>query len=69
MCPIHLHCIFFIEFSIGLAYFQSVLLDTLSDHFRCRILRRYWLINACITFLVSSAYFAAIFPIHEVTLL
>ena len=42
VCPIHLHFLFFITFSMGscLVIFQSVVLGTLSVHFRCRILRR-----------------------------
>ena len=41
VCPIHLHFLFFISFSMGscLVIFQSVVLDILSVHFRCRILR------------------------------
>ena len=44
VCPIHLHFIFFISFCMGsgLVYFQSVpvVLVTVDDHFRYRILRR-----------------------------
>ena len=52
VCPIHLHFLFFISFSMDscLVHFQSVVLDTLSDHFRCRILRRHLLIKICIRF-------------------
>ena len=36
---VHLHFLFFISFSTGscLGHFPSVVLGTLSDHFRCRI--------------------------------
>lgn len=52
--PIHLHFLFFITFSMGscLVIFQSVVLDTLSVHFRCRILRGYLLMKVCILFSV-----------------
>ena len=43
VCPIHLH--FSSLFHFHLVNFQSVVLVTLSDHFRCRILRRHLLIN------------------------
>ena len=45
MCPIHFHVLFFISFSMGscLVHFHGVVLDTLSDHCRCRILCRYML--------------------------
>ena len=54
VCPIHLHFLFFISFSIGscLVIFQSVVLGTLSVHFRCRILRRHLLMKVCIIFSV-----------------
>ena len=50
VCPIHLHFIFFISFSMEgcLVHFQSVVLVTLFDHFRCNILRRHLLMNVCI---------------------
>ena len=52
--PIHLHFLFFITFSMGscLVIFQSVVLDTLSVHFRCKILRGYLLMKVCILFSV-----------------
>ena len=37
---------------IGLVIFQSVVLDILSVHFRCRILRRHLLMKVCILFSV-----------------
>ena len=54
VCPIHLHFLFFISFSMGscLVIFQSVVLDILSVHFRCRILRRHLLMKVCILFSV-----------------
>ena len=47
VCPIHLHFLFFISFSMGscLVVFQSVVLGTLSVHFRCSILRRHLLMK------------------------
>ena len=44
--------LFFISFYMGscLVIFQSVVLGTLSVHFRCRILRRYLLMKVCILF-------------------
>ena len=54
VCPIHLHFLFFISFSMGscLVIFQSVVLDILSVHFRCRILRRHLLMKVYILFSV-----------------
>ena len=54
VCPIHLHFLFFISFSMGscLVIFQSVVLDSLSVHFRCRILTRHLLMKVCILFSV-----------------
>ena len=54
VCPIHLHFLFFISFSMGscLVIFQSVVLGTLSVHFRCRILRRHLLMKVYILFSV-----------------
>ena len=39
VCPIYLHFLFFISFSTGscLILSHSVVLDSLSDHFRCKI--------------------------------
>ena len=56
MGPIHLHFLFFITFSMGscLVIFQSVVLDTLSVHFRCKILRRHLLMMVCIVVDVES---------------
>ena len=53
-CPVHFHFLFFISFSMGscLVIFQSVVLDILSVHFRCRILRRHLLMKVC--FLLSA---------------
>ena len=52
MCPIHLHFLFFISFTIDscLVIFQSIVLDILSVHFRHRILRRHLLMKVCILF-------------------
>ena len=54
--PIHLHFLFFISFFMGsgLVIFQSVVLGTLSVHFRgtYRILRRHLLMTVCILFSV-----------------
>ena len=54
VCSIHLHFLCFISFSMGscLVIFQSVLLDILSVHFRCKILRRHLLMKVCILFSV-----------------
>ena len=52
--PIHLHFLFLISFSMCscLVIFQSVVLGTLSVHFRCSILRRHLLMKVCILFSV-----------------
>ena len=54
VCPIHLHYLFFISFFTGscLVISHSVVLDTLSDHFRGNILRWHLLMNVCIFFSV-----------------
>ena len=54
VCPIHLHFLFFISFSMGscLVVFQSVVFGTLSVHFKCSILRRHLLMKVCIFFCV-----------------
>ena len=54
VCPIPLHFLFFIKCYMGscLVIFRSVVLDTLSVHFRCRILRRHLLMKVCILFSV-----------------
>ena len=48
---IDLHFLFFISFAMGscLVHFQSVVLDTLSDHFTCEILCRPLLMKVCST--------------------
>ena len=68
VCPIHLHFLFFISFSMGscLVIFQSVVLDILSVQvsgvgFYAGICR--W----SVFFLVSSVYFA-MSPIHRAKL-
>ena len=47
---VHLHFLFFISFSMSscLVHFQSVMLDTLSVHLRCKILQRLSLMKFCI---------------------
>ena len=52
VCPIHLHFLFFISFSMGccLVVFRSGVLGTLSVYFRCSILRRHLLMKVCILF-------------------
>ena len=54
MSPIHLHFLFFISFSMAiyLVHFQRVVLETLYDHFKCKILRRHLLMKVCILFTV-----------------
>ena len=44
--------LYFISIGSCLVHFQSVVLWTISDHFRCRILPRYLLMNVCICFSV-----------------
>ena len=50
VCPIHLYFLFFISCSMGsgLVSFHSVVLDTLSVHFRCKILCKHLLMEVCI---------------------
>ena len=49
MCHIHLHFLFFISFAVGnCLVICNVVLDTLSVHFRGRILRRHLLMKVCI---------------------
>ena len=54
MCLIHLHFLFFISFFYWLFFgsvpWRDVVLDTLSDHFRCKILRRHLLMKVCILY-------------------
>ena len=54
MCPTHLHVFFFISFSMGiyLVHFHCVVLDTLHNHFRCKMLLRHLLMKVCILFSV-----------------
>ena len=58
VCHIHLHVVFVISFSTGscLVLSHSVVLDTLSDQFRYKILRRHLLMKLSLSAPANSFY-------------